>query len=314
MDNTDHKIDIADEIQNNKLKSSTNELNGVLVHTNIKGKKLDKINENSPDTRKNRSKFQTIEEYDTINNTTADINTESLSSDEPYDDNTIKNKPDNFEFSLSTLDRKLKEIHKIKKNRLTSVSGISGDSPETHKLSMTHHQDTTSYNHVNNATIMLNPSKLINNHINEIQLRIIGHTRSAIMYERKEKILGYPVTILSSFLASSIMMSITSDNIANENIIKYISLSLSITSFLFSISRDYLNYARKFQSHDLSSKLYTTLLRTIELRLINNHVNTEEKRVLFKDIIDQMSLIEQYEIPIPSTIETNIRNNHALII
>lgn len=155
--------------------------------------------------------------------------------------------------------------------------------------------------------IEINPSELINKHLNEIQIRIIGHTQSAIMYDQREKILGYPITILSSFLTSAIMMSITSENETGKDIIKYISLSLSSLSFLFSVSRDYLNFSKKFQSHDLSSKLYTTLLRSIEVRLIKNHLSNDDKRDIFKDIVDQMSIIEQYETPIPNYIDKFLR-------
>ena len=147
--------------------------------------------------------------------------------------------------------------------------------------------------------------------MSEIQLRIIGHTRAAISYEKKEKVIGYPVTILSSFLTSAIMMSITGDSSNDRDVIKYISLTLSITSFLFSVSRDYLNFARKFQSHDLSSKLYTTLIRSVEVRLINNHLDNDEKRDIFKDIVDQMSIIEQYETPVPAGIDSKVRRDHA---
>ena len=41
------------------------------------------------------------------------------------------------------------------------------------------------------------------------------------MYEKRDKIIGYLVTILSSFLASAIMMGITTDNEISAIIIKY---------------------------------------------------------------------------------------------
>jgi hypothetical protein len=102
-------------------------------------------------------------------------------------------------------------------------------------------------------------------------------------------------------------MSISSDDNFNKDIIKYVSLCLSTTSFLFSMSREYFNFAKKCQSHDLSSKLYTTLLRYIESILIKNGLDTQAKRELFNDIIGQMSIIEQYETPIPVEIDTNVR-------
>jgi len=272
----------------------------------------------------NRTKFKTISERETIN-TDANINTETDGTDDSVGSGGSEsplNACNIHEFSISTLDRKLKQLKQIKegnkgkvhKTRHHSLS-VSDTDKENYtyaapKPQMTSSQQVTT-NRMNNVTIMMNPSKLINEHMSEIQLRIIGHTRAAISYEKKEKIIGYPVTILSSFLTSAIMMSISGDSSNDRDIIKYISLTLSITSFLFSVSRDYLNFARKFQSHDLSSKLYTTLLRSVEVRLINNHLDNDEKRDIFKDIVDQMSIIEQYEIPVPVGIDSKVRRDHA---
>lgn len=276
-----------------------------------------------------RTKFKTISERETIN-TDANINTGTDSTDGTDDSvgsgssgssESTRNACNIHEFSISTLDKKLKQLKQIKKNNKGKVQktlrhslSVSDTDKENYtydapKPQMTSSQKVTT-NRMNNVIIMMNPSELINEHMSEIQLRIIGHTRAAISYEKKEKVIGYPVTILSSFLTSAIMMSISGDSSNDRDVIKYISLTLSITSFLFSVSRDYLNFARKFQSHDLSSKLYTTLLRSVEVRLINNHLDKDEKRDIFKDIVDQMSIIEQYETPVPAYIDSKVRRDH----
>ena len=262
----------------------------------------------------NQAKFQNISEVDVIN-TDETINTdESLSVKKTSSDETIneKNNTDQYhEFSVSTLDRKLKEIHNT--NIQKNVRHMSINSTNDDEFPLESHNRESNTIKSNAITLMLNPSKLINEHLSEIQLRIIGHKRSANMYKRREKIIGYPVTILSAFLTSTIMMSISNDNIVNEIILKYVSIILSILSFLFSVSRTYLDFAQKFQSHDLSSKLYTTILRSIEVRLIKNHINKEEKRDIFKDIVDQMSIIEQYETPIPDMIDNAVRFHNSII-
>jgi hypothetical protein len=88
------------------------------------------------------------------------------------------------------------------------------------------------------------------------------------------------------------MMSITTDAEGStcKTFIKYISLTLSVMSFLFSVSRDYLNYSRKFQSHNLISKLYTTLLRSTSVRLIKTRLEEAEKRDIFKDIDNKVRM------------------------
>jgi hypothetical protein len=150
-------------------------------------------------------------------------------------------------------------------------------------------------------------SQLIDEHLQEIQVRINGHSQAALRYEKRDRIIGYPVTLLSSFVASTLMMNLSADNNRNQTVVDIIGFSFSVISFVLSLSRDYLKYTTKFQAHDISSKLYTNLLRSIEVRLIGNHITIDDKRDMFKDIVDQMSIIEQYELPIPSNINKSIR-------
>jgi hypothetical protein len=282
-----------------------------------------------------RTKFKTVHERDIVN-TDAEINTDETIYNTPEEDSmqagvTV--------FSVTSLNRKLKQSQKCSEKSESqkcseksesqkcsekSKSQKCSEKSKSHKWSITKPPNRRAsnvsvlgessrvllQNRMNPVIIMMNPSKLINEHLSEIQLRIVGHTRAAISYEKKDKIIGYPVTILSSFITSATMMSIMEDKSNDSNIIKYISLSLSIASFLFSVSRDYLNFAKKHQSHDLSAKLYTTLLRSVEVRLIKNHLGKEDKRDIFKDIVDQMSIIEQYETPIPSGIDNKVRGEN----
>jgi hypothetical protein len=155
--------------------------------------------------------------------------------------------------------------------------------------------------------IQKSSAHLIDEHLQEIQVRINGHSTAALRYQQRDRILGYPVTLLSSFVASTFMINISSDKNNDQNIVNIIGFSLSLISFVLSLSRDYLNDNIKFQAHDISSKLYTTLLRSIEIRLIGSHITIAEKRDMFKDIIDQMSIIEQYELPIPADINAASR-------
>ena len=156
----------------------------------------------------------------------------------------------------------------------------------------------------------MNPSALIRANLNEIQLRIIGHTRAAEQYLRRNKILGFPIMIMIPFTSSTIMMSIAMDDedSYNKEIVKYVGLFLSILSFILSASQNYLNYIEKYQSHELSSKLYTTLLRSMELRLIEKKLSLDVKRTIFKEIVDQMSIIEQYEDPVPIKVDKWVRS------
>lgn len=269
--------------------------------------------------------FETVSER---NRNSGDINTDDTDFSIGKNQLSITGQYNTYECSVSSLDRKLKNMNKLsKKYKQQSNFKQTGSKKhnkhvarskyyDRHKSITTMNEDTplssngSLINNVETSSLTLDVNKLINEHITEIRLLIIGHTRAAKSFEKREKIIGYPVTILSSFVSSTIMMGITSDPKNDQSILRIISLVMSVTSFFLSISRDYLNYARRRQSHDLSSKLYTTLLRSVEARLIDGTIRAltnEDRCDIFKDIVDQISIIEQYESPVPNRIDKYVR-------
>ena len=149
--------------------------------------------------------------------------------------------------------------------------------------------------------ISISPSRLIEQHLSEIRRRIDLHSRAANHYEYWNRILGYPTAVLSGFMSSTMMLQMTSDGSDSINILN---LSLSCILFFFSTTKVYLKYEEKNKSHDISSKLYTTLSRSAELRLIKGHdeIGLEEKKDMYKDLVEQMSIIEQFDLTIPDMI------------
>lgn len=153
--------------------------------------------------------------------------------------------------------------------------------------------------------------KIINEHLVEIQRKSIGHDLAAHRYHTYDRILGYPVVVLSAFITSSFMVLLFVDN-DNGKITNYIGLILSAISFLMGLSREYLDFYRLFNEHDISSKLYNALLRSIELRIMPTNINNDDYKDIFKDMVDQMSIIERYERFIPSDIEKKISKQHIV--
>jgi hypothetical protein len=154
---------------------------------------------------------------------------------------------------------------------------------------------------------------LIKDHLQTLRLRIKGHSDAAELYEKRDKIIGYPITILSSFTSSTLMITISNEASSNDRIFKVVGICLSLTAFILSVSRDYLSMGKKSQAHDLSAKLYTNLLRDIEVKLVNGHISEKEKRNIFRDIIERMSVIEQYELPIPTVVACKLETRTPLV-
>lgn len=150
-------------------------------------------------------------------------------------------------------------------------------------------------------------SEQIKDHLRTLTMRIKGHTVAAEMYEKRDKIIGYPITVLSAFTTWAITSGISSNS--NETY-KLASLSLSAISFILSVTRDYLAMGKKSQSHDLSAKLYANLLKNVNVRLYVNNggINDNDKKDIFRDILEQMSVIESYELPIPMKVEYKLES------
>jgi hypothetical protein len=155
--------------------------------------------------------------------------------------------------------------------------------------------------------MQMNPSELINSYLEDIRTRADGHAEAHANCLRIDRIIGYPITILSAFLASTMMI-----NDDGNDYIKILKLIFSILLFIVSLSRDYFNPSQQSHDHDISSKLYVHLQRSVEVRLIKNSISLSEKRDICKDIVDQISIIEQYELPIPHKIMKKI-NSHKKI-
>jgi hypothetical protein len=206
-----------------------------------------------------------------------------------------------------------KDINDIKRR---SSDEFSSDSSVSYNISHNNGNSNNNNNTNNNTNynIDMDPTKLINEHLDELQYRILGHRTSSIIYKNREKIITFPITILTTFIASSIMIDLSDSKSTStfKTYIKYTGLMISFLLGLLNELRKYFDYQTAHKEHDLSGKLYTTLLRSIEIRLIKNKLNKTDKQDIFQDIINQMSIIEQYEPDIPTKIDTKIRGSKIL--
>jgi hypothetical protein len=148
--------------------------------------------------------------------------------------------------------------------------------------------------------IRLSSADLIEDHLQQIRTQIESHTIASTHYEKWNRRLGYPIAIISGFLASTLMVGVNSET---STLIRGVNLVLSFSLFFLSATQNYLKYDKLSQSHDTSAKLYTTLLRGVEIRLVAEEIESSEKRDIFKDILEQMSIIEQFERTIPDWIK-----------
>ena len=266
------------EIQESKTKS---------IYPNEENKEISKI------------KIE-IKSNDNDNNTDDNINTDDSNSN--LNENIFGN---TYDFSISSLNRELKKI-----NRLPSPHFINRFLKKTNNK--TYKKDSS--NSLNNKLddITLQSDTLIKNKLKEIRLRIIGHDRAANMYERYIKYLAFPIMMFSVAITATTTASTAENSIMNQSVLHYLSFSFSIISLFLNSISNLLNLPSKYQSHDLSHKLYTNLHRSVEMELIEDLDNIN-KRNIFKDIISQMSIIEQYETTIPYRIYNKIEKENEIL-
>jgi hypothetical protein len=142
----------------------------------------------------------------------------------------------------------------------------------------------------------------IYDYLNDIRRRKTGHSLASSRYNKYDKLLGYPATIIGAFLSSSLMSSILLNN-SGSMTLTGIMLFLSVSGFLLSSTRDYFQFYNKFHLHDSSTKLYANLVRTIESQLYKIDLTHNDKISILNNMTSQVSIIEMYELPLPCDIE-----------
>ena len=142
---------------------------------------------------------------------------------------------------------------------------------------------------------------MIYEHMKEIALRSASHHILFTKTRTLRRLVGFPQTLISGFLSSALSIGLITDNHKHQHITDKLSLSMSLISFILCVTEQYFRLSEKESSHDMSSKLYTSLLRNIQLQLVNRRQGVTEHDI-YTDIVQQMNVIEQYELPIPKAI------------
>jgi hypothetical protein len=150
----------------------------------------------------------------------------------------------------------------------------------------------------------MHSSDLINEHLKDLRVRIEAHNLSFLMYRKWDKYISLPILLLMTILSSTMGILVFSDG--SGTVGKWLGLILSTSALTLTALKGHLQWDLKAHDQDTSSKLFKQLLRSVEVKLISTTLTNDDKHELFRDIISQISIIEQYEEPIPKTIEDKI--------
>jgi hypothetical protein len=150
---------------------------------------------------------------------------------------------------------------------------------------------------------------LIQNILTTLRHSIDRHLYASSMYSRYNKLLEIPALVIITFLATSIGVTIFD---GGNSTLEWIKLGLSSFVVMMGILRNHFGFEKKASSHDNTSKLYAQVLHLAESKLLETEMTKVMKKVIFKDITAQISIIQQYELPVPMSIVEKIQANTAL--
>jgi hypothetical protein len=150
--------------------------------------------------------------------------------------------------------------------------------------------------------------ELIHTHMKELAFRSAAHQILFTKIRKLRWLVGFPQTLMSGFLSSALSVNLLTDDHVYHNVSTKVALAMSLTSFILRVTEQYFRLFEKETSHDMSSKLYNTLLRNIQLQYINRRNGISDFDI-YTDIVQQMNVIEQYELPISTQLLDSVRAN-----
>lgn len=141
-------------------------------------------------------------------------------------------------------------------------------------------------------------SAMIIEHLRSVATSITAHRMSFMRLRSWRRVLGWPTTVIGGFVSS--VLSVSVFGVAEESHrIKGIMWALSIVAFAINISMEHFKLEDREHGHDLSSKLYTTALRSTQMRLMKSDPSDSVHRVeILTELIAHINIIEQYDMPI----------------
>lgn len=147
---------------------------------------------------------------------------------------------------------------------------------------------------------------VIIDNLKTILVRMEAHRLSYMHYRSCRRCFEFPRVIISAFLSSALSVALFS---GDTPVTQAATFSMATINFFLTITLDYFGYHRKEKEHDLSYKLYTTLFRSIQLKILSTSLTDEAKTNLLHDLLSQLSILEQYEDVVPRRFEVKAQQD-----
>jgi uncharacterized protein YhhL (DUF1145 family) len=143
-----------------------------------------------------------------------------------------------------------------------------------------------------------------------VAVRIQSHQLSYMHYRSLRRLLGFPRTLISGFLSSALSVNLFTPQPSEAT--SYVMFALAVSEFVLNLVLQYFMFTSKEKHHDMSVKLYTTLFRTVQMKLLKNNFSPGEKKELLQDMLGQLAILEQYEDVVPERFQNQAENDPDL--
>lgn len=142
---------------------------------------------------------------------------------------------------------------------------------------------------------------LILKKVGQVEKRIKEHKRAGNRFKQYDLFLGYPIVILSTFITSSIITTLSQSESMGKGLSIVVCILSSISLFLIA-TRNYMQFGKLYNKHEMTARLYMNLDQKIKTRLLKT-LNIAELRNIYESILEQLSTIELYAEPLPLDLE-----------
>ena len=152
-----------------------------------------------------------------------------------------------------------------------------------------------------------NTMEVILDNLKTILVRMESHQLCFLHYGKLRRCLEFPRSMITAFLSSTLSVNIISEK--RSPLASYASFSLAAISLALDVIIRYCDFHPKEKQHDQSYKLYTTLFRSAQVKILQNHLSPKDKTTMLQDMLSQLSILEEYEEFVPTKFVTQAEKN-----
>lgn len=148
----------------------------------------------------------------------------------------------------------------------------------------------------------------MDNKLLTLKTKIEAHNETIKVYNARLRILDIPSLVIAGFAV--LLSGINSVNPFNE--ITYTLLGITSLNMTLQSLKKYNDYEQKIASHAHYSKIYSQIVNTTEAKMLDIDGSPESLKLVYQDMLNKLSVIEDHQEFIPDYIMEKARKNFVV--